>query len=128
MAKLPKEVMDAVKKQENFTAATSDKNGNPNLIYIGFFKVLDDIRMSMADTSFNKTRSNLSANPKMSIVVLDPDTKKAYQIKGRTELKTSGVEFDYLKDQVKKRMPELTLKHAVILHTEEVYCGADKLA
>lgn len=128
MVKIPKEVRNAITNSENFTVATSDKNGNPNIIYIGFFRVLDDERISIADTSFNKTRSNIQENPRLALVTIDKESKKAYQVKGRVELKLSGEEFDYLKEKVRERMPELTLVHAVILHAEEVYNGAEKLA
>ena len=86
----------------------------------------------IANNKFFKTEKNLLENPKMTIVVLDRETGKAYQLKGSVEIYKEGSVFEECvewvkKTRIKESKPEIVPKAAVVLNVEEIYCGAKKI-
>ena len=81
MARITDEVFTALKKTAPTCIATASPEGIPNLVYVTYIKAVDDETLVVADNKFDKTRKNLDTNPVMSVAVLDPDTRKAYQLK-----------------------------------------------
>ena len=128
MAKLTEEVKTAILKNNQVCIATADKNCVPNIVYINYLKAADDETIVVADNKFDKTRKNLDSNPVLSFAVLDKDTKKAYQIKGRVKCVTEGPEYDSVIEWVHEERPPLTPKAAFYLKVEEIYCGSERLA
>ncbi|QEN07589.1 pyridoxamine 5'-phosphate oxidase [Oceanispirochaeta crateris] len=128
MAKLSSEVQEAIKKTLPYNIATASADGVPNLIYITYLKILDDETVVIADNKFDKTRKNLNSNPFISFTVLDKDTNKAYQIKGKVECVTKGKKYDDVVEWVHIQHPQMTPKAAFYVSVQEVYAGAEKLA
>lgn len=128
MAKLIPEIKTAMEKTNPVCIATADKNGTPNIVYVTFLKAYDDETILIADNKFSKTGINLKSNPVLSFVVLDPDARKAYQVKGKAEYITEGEKYDYAVEWVHGLRPELTPKAGVYVSVDEIYCGAEKLA
>ena len=77
----------------------------------------------IADNYFNKTRANIVAGGKASILFITND-KKAYQLKGRLTYHTSGPVYD---DMKKWNMPQHPGLAAVTMEIEEAYSGAERL-
>ena len=123
MAKLPEAVKKAIDKQDVFPIATCSSEGVSNVVYVGWLKAIDDETVLIADNYFDKTRSNILSNPKMSFVVRDKD-KGSFQIKGSVERLTDGPVFEEMQKWVKNSLPRVA---AVVLHVEEVYNGAKQL-
>lgn len=90
MVKLPTEVQRAIEKTMPTCIATASAEGIPNIVYVTYLKMVDENTVVIADNKFDKTRKNLDANPRISFTVLDPDSKKSYQVKGRTECVSRG--------------------------------------
>ena len=128
MAKLSAEVQAAMKKTMPTCIATASSEGVPNLVYVTYVKAVGDDTIVVADNKFDKTRSNLDSNPWLTVTVLDPDTKKAYQIKGKTECFTEGDKYTEVADWVHVNHPQMTPKAAFYMSVDEVYCGAERLA
>ncbi|WP_319561987.1 pyridoxamine 5'-phosphate oxidase family protein [Marispirochaeta sp.] len=128
MAKLPPEVLTAIEKTNPTCIATSSADGVPNIVYVTYVKAVDDQTMVVADNKFQKTRQNLDENPRLSVVVLDPDTKKSYQIKGKVDCAADGARYQEVVDWVHVNHPQLTPKAAFYMNVEEVYSGADRLS
>lgn len=128
MSKLTQEIHTAIEKTAPTCLATASCDGVPNIVYVTYIKAVDDNTLVVADNKFDKTRSNLDANPKMSVVVIDPDTHKAYQMKCNVEIITEGKKYDSVVEWVHVNHPQMTPKAACYLHIEEVYCGAERLA
>ena len=127
MAKLLPEVITALKKTSPICIATSTKDGVPNINYVTFLKEYDDETIVVADNKLFKTLKNIQSNPVLSFVVLDPDAKKAYQVKGKIKYITEGEKYDYTLKWVQGKRPDLTPKGAVFMTVDEIYCGAEKL-
>jgi len=128
MVSMPEEVRAAIAKTNPVCIATVSEESVPNIVYVGFLKYLDDRTIVIADNKFDKTRRNILANGKLAVVVLDPDTRKAYQVKGTAEYITEGKRFEEVRNWVTSKRPDLTPKGAVYVTPEEIYCGAGKIA
>ena len=66
----------------------------PNVVPIGFKKVMDDGRLAICDVFMDVTLKNVLKNGKMAISVCNKDTAESYQVKGSAEYVTSGEQFD----------------------------------
>ncbi|MFA5240085.1 MAG: pyridoxamine 5'-phosphate oxidase family protein [Phycisphaerae bacterium] len=124
MAKLPSAVKEAITKQDVFPVATSNQDCMPNLIYIGYLKVVDDETVLIADNYLKKTRDNILSNGKISFVVRD-EKKGSYQIKGTAERLTEGPLFDEVQKWVSDDHPKVA---AIVMHVEEIYNGAEQIS
>lgn len=119
MVVLPPEVKDVILKQKPLPIATADNEGNPNVVFIGMWKFIDDETIMIVDNFFKKTAENLKANPKMTLVAYDGESKKSYKVKGSIDYLEQGDKFEEAKAIAEsKKMPG---KAAVIFHIEEVY-------
>ena len=100
--------------------ATSDLNGTPNVVPIGFCKVINDDTLLLADNFMKKTFSNLKENPKMSLII-DDVRNYPFQLKGTTEIYEDGDYFKEVTDWVAEVKNELAPKSAIIFKVTEIY-------
>ncbi len=124
MAKIPEKVRDAFNKAGVYVLATSDNGASPNVVYISYMKLLDEETILIADNKMHKTLNNLLENPKAALAFMDGD-RDSYQIKGTVDYHT---EDEYHEDVRKWCKPYLARKGAFVLHVEEIYNGANRLA
>lgn len=124
MAVLPELVMQAWDKREGpFVFATPDKNGVPNIIYATCVSLYNSETIIIADNRFQKTRDNILAGSKGSVLFIT-DEKKSFQVKGSIEYHKTGSIYEDMKTWNPARLPGYA---AVALRVEEVYSGAEKL-
>ncbi len=128
MAKLSEEVKTAIDKAATACVATVDTDAVANVVFVSYLKYQDDETIIIADNKFNKTRMNLSNNPKLAFVVLDTETKKSYQIKGSVKSYTDGEKHQAVVAWVHVKHPQTTPVAAIYVEVEEVYCGSEKIA
>ncbi|MCC6483770.1 MAG: pyridoxamine 5'-phosphate oxidase family protein [Armatimonadetes bacterium] len=125
MPDLPETVIKAWDQREGpAVLATVSDSGQPNAIYVGAIKLLDACRFVISDSSFHKTRANIANGSLASVLFLTTDYN-SYQIYGRLEYMTSGEVFDDLPNWIDPQYPPVA---AVVVHVEEVYNGAVRLA
>jgi len=124
MKKIPESVIKAWEDPEPIAVlATVAPDGTPNAIYAGCIGRFDDSTFFVANNYFHKTKENILAGSKASLLFLTKE-KKAFQIKGSIELQDSGPVFD----EMKRINPEKYPGHsAAVLHVETVFSGADQL-
>lgn len=124
MVTLPENVSKAWDNRDGaviFTTVAED--GTPNSIYATCVTKYADDTLVVADNYFDKTRKNILAGSKGSILFITPD-KKAYQVKGSLEYHQDGEVFD----DMKRWNPDKHPGHAAaVLKVEEVYSGAERL-
>jgi hypothetical protein len=124
MAHLPSVVEDAWEgRQGPIVLVTVDAQGMPNAIYATCVRLFDASRLVVADNYFSKTRANLLAGTKGSVLFIT-DEGKAYQIKGTLERQTSGEVYDDMKRWLDPKYPGHA---ATVLHVEQVYSGGTQL-
>ncbi|WP_375596962.1 GAF domain-containing protein [Devosia sp. Naph2] len=78
--------------------ATTDLEGTPNVSLISHVQYVDPERVALSYQFFNKTRRNLLATGRASVVVVDPDTNEQYRLTLEyLETQTSGGLFEMMK-------------------------------
>ena len=124
MTALPEAVLDAWDDREPIVVLSTVSNeGVPNSIYVGVVGRYDDRTFFVANNYFSKTKQNILADSKASLLFLTHE-KKSYQFKGTIELQESGPIFDAMK----KLNPAHYPGHAAaVLHVDEVFSGAERL-
>jgi len=121
VAKLTAEMKDAFSKMKVFPVATASKDGTPNVIPIGIVELVDDETIWITDNFMNKSLSNLRINPKIAIYIWGPEIKGCFQIKGVTSIKSSGKEYEEMKEKINKKNPALPARSLVIVKITEVF-------
>ncbi len=124
MTTLPEAVVSAWENRKGpAILATVDASGVPNIIYVGCVGKFDDGTLVVADNYFDKTRNNILAGSKGSLLFMGSDGK-AFQVKGPIEYHRSGEVFDHMK----KWNPDKHPGHAAVaIKAESAYSGAKKL-
>lgn len=128
MIKIPEEVKVAINKTSPVCIATTDNEHVPNIVYVTFLKYIDDTTVVIADNKLAKTKDNILSNSNLSFVVLDPDTKKSYQLKGKVEYLQEGEKFEDVVKWVHEKRPNLHPKGAVYVSITEIFSGDKKIA
>jgi len=95
----------------------------PNAIYATCVKRYDQERLVVADNYFDKTRANIAAGSKGSLLFIT-EAGKSYQVKGTIEYVTSGPIYDDMKTWLDPKHPGHA---AAVLHVEQVFNGAAQL-
>ena len=126
MATLPEAAIQAWENREGPVVLTTvDANAVPNSIYVSCVQKIADDKIVVADNKMNKTRANLKAGSRVSLLYITKE-KKAIQIKGTATYQTEGDIFDEMKTGwLDTKFPGHA---AVVINIEEVYSGAEKLA
>lgn len=124
MKPLPESVIKAWDEREPIAVLTTvAPDGTPNTIYVGVVGRFDASTFFVANNAFHKTKQNILAGSKASLLFLTKEGK-AFQIKGAIELQESGPIFD----EMKRVSPEKYPAHsAAVLGVEEVFSGAEQL-
>lgn len=124
MAALTQELMDAWEARKGpavFTTVAED--GTPNSVWVGALKVPSPEMMIVVDNYFDKTRANIMAGSKGSMLWIT-DKGKSYQVKGTLEYHTEGPIFDAMRQWAGTKHPRVA---AVVLIPDEAYSGSTKL-
>jgi predicted pyridoxine 5'-phosphate oxidase superfamily flavin-nucleotide-binding protein len=121
MVKLNAEMKEAFGKVKLFPVATSSKSGVPNVAPIAYVMLKGDDTLWLGDNFMNKTLANVKENPHIAIYVYDPDSKKCFQVKGKVEVKTSGPDYEKMKEMVKAKKPDLPAKSLLVMKIAEVF-------
>ena len=127
MIKIPEEVKIAIDKTNPICVATVNNEYMPNIIYVSFLKYINDATVVIADNKLVKTKNNVLSNSNLSFVVLDPETKKAYQLKGKAEYIQKGEKYQNVCDWVQEKRPDLNPKGALYITINEIFSGDKKI-
>ena len=119
MVKLTDEIKESLTGTKIVFLATASKEGTPNVVPIGAFKILDDETLLISDQFFNKTLKNMKENRKIAISYWGE--KGGFQIKGSITLHTNDEVFKQDVAWMKELRPNLVPKSAVIMKITEVF-------
>ncbi len=117
--KIPKEVKDFFNSVKIMAFATSDKNGNPNVVAIAYKKIVDNDTIWIFDTHFDKTKKNLLQNENVSIAMWEGKT--GYQIKGIAKYHTEGKLFEEALEWANAHGKTKPTKGVVEIKVTEIY-------
>ena len=121
MVKLTAEMKEAFGKMKVFPMATASKDGTPNVIPIGIVELVNDETIWVTDNFMNKTLSNLRTNPKIALYVWGPEIKGCFQIKGVASIRSSGKEYDEMREKINRKNPALPARSLIIVRITEVF-------
>ncbi len=115
MAVLTEEMKQMMKAKRYAMVATATNKGVPNVVAMGSPRVLDDETLGFACGSRGKTFKNIHDNPVVAITVVDADTVKEFQFKGKATVETSGPFFESVKAEwsARKLVPQCVVKVSV---------------
>ncbi|WP_424359139.1 pyridoxamine 5'-phosphate oxidase family protein [Methanocella sp. MCL-LM] len=119
MVKLTDQIKESLTGTKTAFMATASKDGTPNVVPIGAFKLLDDETLLISDQYFLKTLQNLKENPKVALTYWGE--KGGYQLKGPITLHTDDEVFKQDVAWMKEIRPNLTPKSAVVMKITDVY-------
>ncbi len=124
MAKLPEIVEKAWKNRQGpIVFATVNETKEPNAIYAGKVKNLNNGQIVVADNYFHKTLNNINHGTYGSILFITRDGE-SYQLKGTIKYYTDGKIYDDMKKWLDPKYPG---KGSAVVIVEEIYCGAEKI-
>ena len=124
MAALPEKVSKAWDERKGpIIFTTVDKNEVPNAIYATCVNKFDEETIVIADNYFDKTRNNIIAGSKGSILFITNESK-AFQVKGTIEYHEEGDIFENMKTWNPKQHPGHA---AAVMKVQEGCSGAEKL-
>ena len=124
MATLPMSVSKAWDDRKGPAVLTTvDDEGVPNAIYVTCISKFSEDTIVIADNYFDKTRKNILAGCKGSLLFITNDDK-AFQIKGEIEYHKSGEIFQDMKKWNPTQHPG---RAAAALKVKEIYSGAERL-
>ena len=119
MVRLTDEIRTSLDGTRLVFLATASKDGRPNVVPIGAFKLLDDETMLISDQFFNKTLANMRENPQVAISFWGE--KGGFQLKGTVTLHTDDDVFAQDVAWMKELRPTLVPKSAVVMTITDVY-------
>lgn len=124
MTQLPDIVTQAWEQREGpIVLTTVDREGTPNAIYATCVNKFSADTLVVADNFFNKTRANILAGSKASLLFITKEGK-SYQVKGHLEYHTEGPVFDAMKQWNPAKLPGHA---ATALKVEQVFSGGEQL-
>ena len=104
MSALPEVAAQAWEKRQGpIVLATVDSLGGPNIIYATCVRRSGEDQIVIADNYFAKTRANILAGSKGSLLFITQDGK-AYQVKGVFEYLTSGEIYEIGRASCRERV------------------------
>lgn len=118
--KIPEKVEKTLEETDLVYVGTcSDET--PNVSIVGYFKIIDEDKILLADNYFKKTRKNIEKNPSVAITAKFPEESTAYELKGAAEIYTEGEIFEEMKEWVLSKEKDMPAKAAVVVTIEKVF-------
>jgi hypothetical protein len=119
MVKVTDEIKESMKGIKLAYLATAGKDGTPNVVPIGAFKLLDDETLLISDQFFKKTLKNLQENPKIALAWWGE--KDGFQIKADVTIHTDDEIFRQDVAWVRSIKDTLNPKSAIVAKITGVY-------
>jgi predicted pyridoxine 5'-phosphate oxidase superfamily flavin-nucleotide-binding protein len=105
-----------IEEQRLCYVATADADGAPNLSAKGTLIVWDANTLAFADIRSPRTVTNLRANPRVEINVVDPITRKGYRFNGLAEVHNDGKTFERGARLYAERGVSSVIRSIVVIH------------
>jgi uncharacterized protein len=121
MVALSSEIKEIFTKTKVMPMATASKAGIPNVAPMASILLVNDDTVWIMDNYMVKTLENLKENPVVALYFYDQDTKRCFQIKGSTEIKTSGPDYEKFRDQVKTKGHKYPAKSLIVIKITDVF-------
>ncbi|MCK9297459.1 pyridoxamine 5-phosphate oxidase [Methanoculleus sp. YWC-01] len=121
MVALSGEIKEIFTKTKVMPMATASKSGVPNVAPMASIQLVADDTVWIMDNYMVKTLDNLKENPVVALYFYDQDTKRCFQVKGDTEIKTSGPDYEKFRDQVRTKGHQYPAKSLIVIKITDVF-------
>jgi hypothetical protein len=122
MVKVSETIMEAFKTQRRIPMATVNKDGIPNVIYVGMWWWEDDETLCVVNNYLNKTLQNVYDTGWVSFVCYGKTG--SYQIKCKAEDVITGSIYEKGKKIATDREKPYPGRSTVVCRVEEIYQGS----
>jgi predicted pyridoxine 5'-phosphate oxidase superfamily flavin-nucleotide-binding protein len=116
---IPEHVKKFFEKIPVIAFSTTDKKGMPNVIAIASKKLVDDNKIWIIDSFFDKTKENILQNNNVSLCMWEG--LEGYQLKGLATYHNNDKIFDQAKIWIQNIKPNKSVKGVVNINVTEVY-------
>lgn len=121
MVTITEEMKEVMINAQKPYVATASMDAIPNVVPIGFTKIISNDEILLMDCHMNKTKANIEANPVVAITVWAPNMKKGFQFKGQARIETDGPIFEEGAQWVRARRPQSPPKAAIVVTVTEIF-------
>lgn len=118
MRKINKRQKELLEK-EAVAVGTINKDGSPNVIAIGYARVVSPDEIVITDNFMKVTNMNIQRDPRICLAVWTKDWEEGYKFVGKAQYQTKGKWAKYVKDM--KENKEYAAKGAIVVKVEGIY-------
>ncbi len=116
------EIRDCLEGAVPLVITTCAPDGTPNTAYLSQAHYVDDAHLALSFQFFNRTRQNVLANPRASVLVVHPDTAAIYRLAVEyTRTETSGALFESMKAKLSGIASQTGMADVFRLRGSDVY-------
>ncbi|MFC2070284.1 pyridoxamine 5'-phosphate oxidase family protein [Chloroflexota bacterium] len=112
---------DIAAKARVAIVATASKEGKPNGVPVGLWKIYSDDEVMVLNTLMYKTALNIDENPVVAVTYWSQDDHYGYQLKGKARVEKSGKLYDEAIQWLKESGRPAEPKAAILIKVEEAY-------
>ena len=94
MKTISPEIIRFLKSHSFALVSTVDKRGRPNTSPKGIVEIEEGGYVYLMDLYHGRTRRNLQCNPHISVIAIDEERFRGWQLRGTAEIVTAGPEFE----------------------------------
>ncbi len=117
--KIPKYIIDLIKKVKYHQLATCSRDKVPNVCTFGAYFIKDDETIIIVDNYMKKTYKNVTENNEIAILV--KKDSESYQLKGKCAYKNKGREYEKYRKMQKQKDEKYPAKGILIIKIVSIY-------
>ena len=106
-------------EKEAVAVATINSDGSPNVIAIGFAKVVNDTTIVITDNFMKTTVENVKREPRICLAVWTKDWEEGYKFTGIAVYETEGKWATFVKNM--KENKSFPAKGAIVVSVEKIF-------
>jgi len=115
ISKRQKELLE----KEAVAVATINPDGSPNVIAIGYAKVVSPTEIVITDNYMNLTRENVERDPRVCLAVWTKNWEEGYKFVGKAKYYTKGKWAKFVKEM--KENKGCPAKGAIVVKVAKIY-------
>jgi len=104
---------------EAVAVATINEDGSPNLIAVGYARVVTPSIIIITDNFMKHTPENIKKDPRICLAVWTKDWNEGYKFVGKVEYQTQGKWAKYVKEM--KENKDYPAKATIVVSVENIY-------
>lgn len=103
---------------EAVAVGTTNRDGSPNVIAVGFVKVVSPDEIVITDNFMKTTPENIKKDPRICLAVWTKDWEEGYQFSGKAEYFIDGKWLKFVKEI--KENKDFSAKGAIVVKVDKI--------